>query len=100
MHSTKVWSAVGRIYDAVHLALWASLLAFVIYFVTVVFPNIPAAQARWDAKRIHEVADEHEFYCSKWGMGIGSRANAQCILDLQAFRAKVEERLTEDDYFF
>lgn len=63
MHSTKVWNAVSNIYDAVHLALRASLLAFVVYIAAAVAPNIPAAQARWEAERIHEVAAEQESYC-------------------------------------
>ena len=45
MASKKTWDTISVIYDNVHYALWAMLVSFVLYFVTIVAPNIPAAQA-------------------------------------------------------
>jgi len=36
---------IVRIYDNVHAALWAGLLAFVAYFIVIVAPKIPEAAA-------------------------------------------------------
>ena len=87
---------INAIYDNVHLALWASLVSFLVYFATVVVPNIPAAQARFQRFPIQQIAAEHEFYCDKWGMGEHKQAHDRCILDLQAFRAKVEQRMSDN----
>ncbi len=97
MPSKKTWVRIGLVYDHVHLALWASLIAFLVYFGVVVVPHIPAAQARFQRHRIEEIRAEHEFYCNKWGMLAPSRAHAQCLLDLQAFRAQVEKRIYDEN---
>lgn len=96
MASKDVSDTIAIICDNVHYALWALLVSFTLYFVFVVVPNMPATQARYQRQRIRQIAAEHEFYCKKWGMGAGTQAHDQCILDLQAFRAKVERRLSED----
>ena len=96
MASKKVPDTVGVIFDNVHCALWALLASFVLYFVFIVVPNIPAAQARYQRLSIRQIAAEHEFYCNRWRMGAGTQAHDQCILDLQAFRAKVERRMSAD----
>ena len=96
MASKKESNTISVIFDNMHYAFWAVLVSFVLYFVTVVVPNIPAAQARYQRLRIRQVAAEHEFYCNKWGMGADTQAHDQCILDMQAFRAKVEQRMSDD----
>jgi hypothetical protein len=96
MASKKTWVTIGAIYDNTQLALWASLVAFLAYFGVVVVPNIPAAQARFQRLQIRQISAEHEFYCDKWGMGARTQAHDQCILDLQAFRAQVENRMSDD----
>lgn len=96
MASKKTWDTVSAIYDNVHYALWALLVSFVLYFVTIIAPHIPAAQARYQRLRIKQIAAEHEFYCEKWGMGAHTQAHDQCILDLQAFRAQVEKRIYDE----
>lgn len=93
MASKRTWDTISAIYDNVHYALWAMLVSFVLYFIIVIAPNVPAAQARLERVRIRQIAAEHEFYCNKWGMGTRAQAHDQCILDLQAFRAQVEKRV-------
>jgi hypothetical protein len=96
MAAKKESYSISVIYDNVHYALWAMLVSFVLYFVTIILPNIPAAQARYQRHSIRQIAAEHEFYCNKWGMGAHTPAHDQCILDLQAFRAQVQQRLSDD----
>jgi len=90
---------VSRIYDSVYMALWAALLAFVLYFVAFVVPKLPEARAQAERLRAQETAAENNFYCEKWGMAAGTQAYTQCLLDLQAFRAKVENRFLEENDF-
>ena len=99
MASKKTWDTISVIYDNVHIALWAMLVSFVFYFLTIIAPNIPAAQAKYQRDRIQQIATEHEFYCNKWGMGARTQAHDQCILDLQAFRAQVENRIYDENQF-
>jgi len=57
---------LGRLYDHVEIALWASLVAGVAVFAVFVVPGIPAAQQRSEAERIAAFEHECEFYCTKW----------------------------------
>ena len=99
MVSKKTWGTIRAIYDNVHFALWAMVVSYVLYFVTIVAPNISAAQAKLQRASIRQIAAEYKFYCNKWGMGAGTRAHDQCILDLGAFRAQVENRIYDEDQF-
>jgi len=96
MISKSTWTISRNPYDAVHMVLWASLTAFVLYFIGFVMPKIPAAHARAEALRVHEILAENEFYCRKLGMGTRAPGHDQCILDLQAFRAMAEKRVLEE----
>ena len=96
MDSRKTWAIIHRTYDNVHAALWAALLVFVLYFAVFVAPKLPEAHARAESQRVLEISAEHNFYCEKWEMGAGTLAHSQCMLDLQAFRAKVEWRFVDD----
>lgn len=87
---------IVRIYDDVHAALWAGLLAFVVYFIVVVAPKIPEAAATGQSQRVLEISAEHDFYCEKLKMGLGTQGHDLCILDLQAFRASVEGRFADE----
>jgi hypothetical protein len=99
MVSKKTLATIGAFYDHVHLALWASLVAFLVYFAVVVVPNIRSAQARNLILQVQQIAAEHEFYCDKLGMGAHKQSHDQCILDLQAFRAQVEARVYDENQF-
>ena len=95
--NNKTQKFVIRIYDNAHAALWAALLAFVLYFAVVVAPKMPESQAKAESQRVLEISTEHNFYCDKWGMGAHKQAHDQCILDLQAFRAKIERRIIDEN---
>ena len=95
MKSNGTLTLVQSIYDQVHLALWATLAAFVVFFLTFIAPRLPEAAARTERLRIQEISQENEEYCVKWQMGLGTKMHDQCVFDLQELRAKVESRLAD-----
>lgn len=99
MKTIRSREILHRVYDEVHAALWAGLAAFLVFFIVVIAPKLPAARARAESQRILEIAAEHNFYCDKWGMGVATKRYAQCIRDLQAFRANVEKRVADEMNF-
>lgn len=99
MKTIRSREILSRIYDEVHAALWAGLAAFLIFFMVVIVPKLPEARAKAESQRILEIAAEHSFYCNKWGMGVGTKGYAQCIRDLQVFRAVVEKRVADETSF-
>lgn len=83
---------VSRVYDEVHLALWAILMAGLIYFAVFVAPKLPEFQAAAERLRLHDIANENEAYCAKWGMGAGTPVHNECLEDLQELRAHIERQ--------
>jgi hypothetical protein len=51
--SNGTLALVQSIYDYVHLALWATLVAFVVFFLAFIAPGLPEAAARWAASTTH-----------------------------------------------
>ena len=100
MLSRETWTVIHHVYDNVHAALWALLCAAVLMFAIIVAPQIPRAQAAAQAKRLLDVAAENRAYCEKWGMAAGTAKQAQCLLDLQGLRAKIENRIAEEADLF
>ena len=92
-------SVVKRAYDTVEIALWGGLLAFVIFFIVFVAPNVPKTQAIQEAARLHALGEEQEHYCEKWGKQAGTREHASCVLDLQEYRATIERQLLASDSY-
>jgi hypothetical protein len=95
MKSNGTLTFVQSIYDDVHLALWATLAAFVVFFLAFIAPRLPEAAARAEALRIQEIAQENEDYCAKWQMRLGSEMHDQCISDLQELRWRIQDRLAD-----
>jgi hypothetical protein len=95
MKSNGTLTLVQSIYDHVHLALWATLAAFVVFFLAFIAPRLPEAAARAEALRIQEIAEENEGYCAKLQMGLGTKMHDQCISDLQELRWKIQGRLAD-----
>ena len=95
MKSNGTLALVQSIYDNVHLALWATLAAFVAFFLAFIAPRLPEAAARAEALRIQEIAQENEGYCAKWQMGLGTKMHERCISDLQELRWKIQGRLAD-----
>jgi hypothetical protein len=95
MKSNGTLTLVQSIYDRVHLALWATLAAFVVFFLAYTVPRLPEAAARAEALRIQEISQENEDYCAKWQMGLGAKMHDKCISDLQELRWKIQDRLAD-----
>jgi hypothetical protein len=95
MSSPRTSAVVQRIYHTVHMALWA-LLAALVAVMIISIPRWPAALALAEWQRAQDISEESRFYCEKWGMRAGTREHASCTLDLQAIRAKVEQRMADD----
>ena len=95
MKSNGTPTLVQSIYGYVHLALWATLAALVLFFLAFTVPRLPAAAARAERLRIEEISQENESYCAKWQMGFGTKMHDQCILDLQELRWKAQNRFAD-----
>ncbi len=95
MKSNGTLAIVQSIYDHVHLALWATLAAFVLFFLAFIVPRLPEAAARAERLRTQEISQENESYCAKWQMGLGTKMHDQCVSDLQELRWKAQNRFAD-----
>ena len=96
MRPSKISELIGRVYDYVEVALWATLFAFVIYFVVFTIPNMREIRAQNERTQVQEITVENALYCEKFGMKVGTEKHNQCLLDLAEFRTKVEKRMHDD----
>lgn len=96
--SDSTLALVQSVYDYVHMALWATLAAFVVFYLAFIAPKLPETVARAEALRVQEISQENEGYCAKWQMGVRTKMHDQCIFDLQELRAKVQNRRAELDF--
>ena len=97
MKSNKVRELIGRVYGNVHAALWATLLAFVIYLGIFVIPILPSIQEQYQRVRAQEISDENALYCKKLNVKVGTAAFNECLLVLGDFRLKVEQRISSEN---
>ena len=97
MNSERFWTLASRIYDEVHLALWACVAAFAIYFAVFVAPKLPEAHARAESQRILRNAAENRQLCARWGLKAGTPAYEHCLLDLQGFRREIRIEVEKND---
>lgn len=98
--TSRTLTIVHRIYDEVHAALWALLVAGALFFLAVVAPRIPEYRAQAERQRIAEIAAENRSFCEKWGMPAGTQRHMQCTLDLGALRASIARRMADEDDAF
>jgi ABC-type histidine transport system ATPase subunit len=89
-----------KIYDEVHAALWAILVAFVLWFSAVIVPMLPEIRARADMVRDHELATEQDRYCGNLGMGQKTTMYRSCISELEQYRAKIRRRIADENEAF
>jgi hypothetical protein len=87
---------VRKVYDNVECALWAGLLSFVIYFATMIAPNLPEMARRAESLRALKTAGENRAYCEKWGMKPGTHEHAVCTMDLRQLRRKIKQDLADE----
>jgi hypothetical protein len=99
MKSSKARELVSRIYDNVEIAFWAMFLAFVVYFVAFILPKVPEIRAQGERIQAEEIAAENASICETLGTIRGTEKYNQCLLDVGAFRVKVEKRFNDQNEF-
>lgn len=99
MNTGRTMALVRAVYDEVHLALWAALIAFLLYFAVFVAPKLPELRAAAEAARVQQIASENEAYCAKWRMGPGTSMHSDCLSDLGQLRAEIEDQLAQEAEF-
>jgi hypothetical protein len=98
MYSHNAPTIVRRIYDTVNMVFWALAIGTVV-FLFLHIPQMREARAIAEAQRVQDIAEENKRYCEKWGMQAGTHEHLICMMDLDAIRAKVEQRIAEDSDF-
>lgn len=96
MTDSRARTSVLRLYDQINLALWAALVAFLVFCAFVIAPQMPRYQAEAQAARAAAREQEDAFYCRRWGFGEGTATYARCMSDLIAFRHSIERQLADD----
>lgn len=99
MNSDRTMSLLRVVYDEVHLALWAILIAFLLYFVIFVAPSLPEHMAAAERARIAQIAVRDGAFCAKWRMGPGTTLHQECLLDLQQLRATIKQSMADESDF-
>jgi hypothetical protein len=96
MTPSRTMIVVGKVYDNVEAALWAALVAFVVYFVACIAPYLPEAARGAERARVLQAADDNAAYCEKWGMKRGTREHALCAADLYELRKKIGQQFADE----
>jgi hypothetical protein len=96
--SRNGWAIIRQVYDTVHMTLWALLVAGVL-FLLLNIPRMLEARVIAEARRVQEISQENKLYCEKWGMRAGTHEHLMCMMDLDAIRAEVEQRIADDSNF-
>jgi len=95
MKCSKAITIVREVYDWVESALWATTIAFVIYFLS----NVPEIARRAESIRTMNNAAENSAYCEKWGMKRGDHKHMLCMMDIQELRKKIEQDFADQGRF-
>jgi hypothetical protein len=93
-------SQIQKIYDDVHAALWAILLAFLLWFSAIVVPRLPQIHARAEMLHDHEIATEQDMYCEQLGMGPKTPTYRKCVSSLEDYRAKIQQHIADENGVF
>ncbi len=99
MNTDRTLALVRAVYDEVHLALWAALTAFLLYFAVFVAPKLPELRAAAEGARLEQIAAQNEAYCVKWNMGPGTSMHSDCLSDLRQLRTDIENQLADEAAF-
>lgn len=100
MKSNRGWELIRSVYDNVHAASWAIVIAFLIYVGIFVIPMLPSIREQYQRVRAQEIADENALYCEKLNMKTGTQGYNKCLLVLGDFRLKVEQRISSENEVF
>ena len=94
--SPKVREIASRVHTNIEIALYATLFAFVVYFIIFVLPNLPEIQAQNARVRVEEIGAENASLCEKLSIKPGADGYNQCLLDVGEVRWKVEKRIYDE----
>ena len=89
---------IQRLYDEVHRALWAGLVAIFLCF-PIMLPRLQESRAAYEAQVATEISAENDFYCRRFQFIPGTEAYRSCLDDLGILRASAEKRLAADYEF-
>ena len=92
------WAINHSVYDTVHAALWALLIAGTV-FLLLHIPHMREARAIAEAQRVQKISEQNRFYCEKWGMPARSHEHLICTMDLDHIRQEVEQRIADESAF-
>ena len=95
----RIKALLSRVYDEVHMGLWAILIAGLIFFGVVGLPAMTPDEAGYAAARAHANETEDAFYCRRWGLIAGSGKHRTCMSDLEQLRRSVEKQMAYDSVF-
>jgi hypothetical protein len=76
----------------------ADPIAWVV-FLLLHIPQMRDARVRAEVQLAQEISEENKFFCEKWGMRADTHEHIICTMDLNAIRAKVEQRIADDTNF-
>ena len=96
MNTSRTMSIVRKIHGNVELALWSTLLAFLICVMTFVASSWPDASLRAESARTFKAAQDNRFYCEKWGLKRGTLEYEVCTTDLYELRKKIGEDFADE----
>jgi hypothetical protein len=88
-----------KIYDTIHMILWAILVAFVLWFTVFIVPKLPEIRAQGEMLRDRAIAADEDLYCGKLGMGAKTTRYQDCISYLRDYRVKIEQRFADENVF-
>ena len=94
--SPRETSTLHRLYDAVHMVLWATLSAAVIMFLVFVLPKLPEARMQAQVQRELALEAEEAMYCEKWGQHAGMPQFSACTIDVRTIRSNALKRRADD----
>jgi hypothetical protein len=75
------------------------LVAAWVAIIIISIPRLESARATIERQRAQQILEENRFFCEKWGLQANTHEHVICTMDLNAIRARVEQRLTEDSIF-
>lgn len=94
-----MWHTIGRIYDDVETGLWACLVAALIFFLVLFAPHASELRAAAAAAHAQAISAQNRDICVHLGKTPGTHDHVTCLLEMQDFRARIEQQIVADALF-
>lgn len=85
-----------RMHHEINTALWACLIAALVFFTVFTFPHIKERQAAYEANVAAEISAENDAYCRRFNLVPVTDAYRSCLDDLQRLRMSIAKRIAAD----